>query len=124
MQESIILITNYEFAKFVFPVFPKLPFPLTSEDWDWRLARDTLTLYMNILGWKVGGNSYTDKSNIPPGWLNSMDYNDFKGPSGAKTWRIYKHILSMLAPASMDKSASSPAEILRDCVLDWAQRRY
>ena len=70
-----------EFAKFVFPVFPKLPFPLTSEDWDWRLARDTLTLYMNILGWKVGGNSYTDKSNIPPGWPNSMDYNDFKGPS-------------------------------------------
>ena len=85
-----------EFAKFVFPVFPKLPFPLTSEDWDWRLARDTLTLYMNILGWKVGGNSYTDKSNIPPGWPNSMDYNDFKGPSGAKTWEAKIIIRSLL----------------------------
>ena len=31
---------------------------------------------------------------------------------------------STLAPASMDKSASSPAEILRNCVLDWAQRSY
>ena len=65
-----------EFAKFVFPVFPMLPFPLTSEDWDWRLLRDTLTAYMNILGWKVGGNSYTDKTNIP---LKRAPSRDKKG---------------------------------------------
>ena len=91
-----------EFAKFVFPVFPELPFPLTSEDWDWRLLRDTLTAYMNILGWKVGGNSYTDKTNIPPGWPNSMDYNDFKGPSGAKTSEAKIIIRSLLVHHGYD----------------------
>ena len=91
-----------EFAKFVFPVFPMLPFPLTSEDWDWRLLRDTLTAYMNILGWKVGGNSYTDKTNIPPGWPNSMDYNDFKGPSGAKTSEAKIIIRSLLVHHGYD----------------------
>ena len=86
----------------MFPVFPMLPFPLTSEDWDWRLLRDTLTAYMNILGWKVGGNSYTDKTNIPPGWPNSMDYNDFKGPSGAKTSEAKIIIRSLLVHHGYD----------------------
>ena len=91
-----------EFAKFVFPVFPALPLPLTSEDWSSALARNTLTCYMNIIGWKVGGNSYTDKTNIPPGWPNCMDYKEFKGPSAAKTWEVKIILRSLLIHHGFD----------------------
>ena len=76
-----------KFSKYVIPTFPKLPLKLTSSDWDSDLARDTLRIFMNILGYKIKGLSYKKDSpryTVPPGWPDCMDFGEFSGPSQAK----------------------------------------
>ena len=42
-------------------VFPKMPYPLASDEWNIKDAKDTLKRFMNILNWRNGGYLYTNK---------------------------------------------------------------
>ena len=76
-------------------VFPKMPYPLASDEWNIKDAKDTLKRFMNILNWRNGGYSYTNKDHEPPGWPASESFKDFNGPKSA-TISMAKTILRSL----------------------------
>ena len=72
-----------KFKKIVLSIFPKLPFKLLKNNYTSPEARDTLRKYLQLLGWRNGGYSYTDKSHKPPGWPDALSFDDFTGPHAA-----------------------------------------
>ena len=72
-----------KFKKIVLSIFPKLPYKLLKENYTSPEARDTLRKYLQLLGWRNGGYSYTDKSHKPPGWPDALSFDDFAGPHAA-----------------------------------------
>lgn len=83
MMENVDIDDKYKF-KSTSTSLPPLCSKFRGPSWNTRVARQEVSKYFAILGFGKKGTKYTDNSNVPDFWPDSLAYSTFQHPSKEK----------------------------------------